>query len=135
MMFFHSFAVFAYERGNSNNVAYATFGKEGTTHAMSARMSADAEVNEKFGKQGWMLKAANTNKRYIYVDVNDGFMFNLKDDAVYVEVEYFDEGNNVFLIEYDSQTRNDRHSEYVDMHNTLKWKKHVFFLQDALFSN
>ncbi len=127
--------VFAAEAQNTDGIAYIDFGTEGEVTNLKAWMPQSPEVVEKSGQTGWKLTGSASAKRYIYVDIADSFMNKLCGESVYVEVEYFDEGNNTFLIEYDSPKRKDAHSEYVDLKNTLTWKKHTFFLQDALFNN
>ncbi len=127
--------VFAAEVQNKDGIAYISFGTEGEVTNLKAWMPQSPEVVEKSGQTGWKLTGSSAATRYIYVDIADNFMNKLCGESVYVEVEYFDEGNNTFLIEYDSPKRKDAHSEYVDLKNTLAWKKHTFFLQDALFNN
>lgn len=119
------------------NAVEAVFGTVTSTQGLKAWHDSDAVpvVVEVAGREGWQLNADKTNYGYIYIDVSDRILHDLKDTALEIEVDYYDEGNGTFLIEYDSYERTDAHTEYVDCMNSLKWKTHTFYIQDALFKN
>ena len=87
--------------------------------------------------EGWKLSTKN-KKYHIYVDVDDKLMYNLTDQAVEVEVDYYDEGQSTFVLCYDGRETyhtGEVNSEFVDLTDTKGWKTHTFFLQDAVFAN
>lgn len=93
-------------------------------------------VKEQRGREGWLLEPSKgTLNRYIYVDVDRNYLYDLKEEAVEITVDYFDEGKGTFLIEYDARDRVDQHTEIVDLTNTRQWKSYTFFIQDACFLN
>jgi len=83
---------------------------------------------------GWKLQYKGGVK-YIHVDVADHLMYNLKGEAIEIEVDYYDEGEGTFTVQYDGYERNDDDAEYVDLTDTKGWKTHTFFIQDAVFKN
>lgn len=117
--------------------ANAAFGNVTTSDNLRAWQANDTSPNAMkiSGREGWQLNPDNANYRYIYIDVSDYAFYNLRDTALEIEVDYYDEGNGTFLIEYDSYERTDAHTEYVDCLNSFEWKTHTFFIQDALFKN
>lgn len=93
-------------------------------------------VKTQRGRDGWLLDPSKgATNRYIYVDVDDNFLYDLTEEAVEITVDYFDEGTGTFLIEYDARDRVDRHTEIVDLTDTRRWKSYTFFIQDACFLN
>lgn len=87
--------------------------------------------------EGWLL-STKSKKYHIYVDIEDKLMYNLTDQAVEVEVDYYDEGQSTFVLCYDGLETYDTgevNSEFVDLTDTKGWKTHTFFLQDAVFAN
>jgi len=78
---------------------------------------------------------------YINVNVADGFMFNIDEDVI-VKVEYFDEGNGAFTIQYDSHDPTGIFDgaftscgEEIKKTNTNQWKVGEFTLKRAKFAN
>ena len=87
--------------------------------------------------EGWLLSTKN-KKHHIYVDIDDKLMYNLTDQAVEVEVDYYDEGQSTFVLCYDGRETyhtGEVNSEFVDLTDTKGWKTHTFLLQDAVFAN
>ena len=87
--------------------------------------------------EGWLL-STKSKKYHIYVDIDDKLMHNLTDQAVEVEVDYYDEGQSTVVLCYDgveTYQTGEVNSEFVDLTNTKGWKTHTFFLQDAVFAN
>lgn len=115
--------------------AYMTFGSSGERYRIKAWAPGVPAPVEKDSVSGWLLTGSNTDTRHIYLDINNMYMHRLNGETVYVDVDYYDEGYNTFLIEYDAQSGPDGYSEYVDTLDTGTWKTHRFFLQDAYFGN
>ena len=83
---------------------------------------------------GWKLQF-KTGIKYIYVDVVDNLMYDLKGEAIEIEVDYYDDGEGTFTVTYDGYEKKDDDAEYVDLTGTNSWKTHTFFIQDAVFKN
>ncbi len=84
----------------------------------------------------WQLKSANANSSYILVDIAEGFLDRINDGTyVEIEVDYFDRGEGVFSLEYDSQLKGNKETDGVYLTNSEKWKTHTFKIDDAYFGN
>lgn len=72
---------------------------------------------------------------YLYMNINDDYLYNNVSDAVEIEVEYYDEGNGQFLIQYKSQSGDYASTPVFKYGNTKNWKKHIFKIADGVFAN
>ena len=76
-----------------------------------------------------------TNTYYINFKVKNEEFLNVTDGSKYeLEVEYFDEGYGCFTLEYNSLSKALKEAEYVELNNTMQWKKHTFSLDRAIFT-
>ena len=88
------------------------------------------EIAKYDSKQG---KATNTY--YINFNVKNKEFLNVIDGSKYeLEVEYFDEGYGCFTLEYNCLNKSFKEAEYVELNNTMQWKKHTFSLDRAIFT-
>lgn len=72
---------------------------------------------------------------YIYLDVADEFLYNSDDYDVDVIVDYYDEGNGKFLLQYDAQTAAFKDGEVFQYGDSKTWKSKTFTLKDIRFAN
>lgn len=85
--------------------------------------------------QGGEPSRINTTYGYLYFDVNDNYILNGNAYNVYVTVDYFDNGSNIFWLEYDATGQTFKPSEAVGRSASNTWKKYTFYLSDAYFGN
>ncbi len=72
--------------------------------------------------------------RYAYFDVDDSFI-HAQRSAVDVTIEYFDEGNSSWWLEYDGIDLAFTDSSRVLSTDTQTWRTHTFAISDATFGN
>ncbi len=74
------------------------------TLGMTMKNSGDGltEPFEVAGRKCWRTKQSKHGGKYVYLDLDDNFMFNEEDTSLLVEIEYFDSGFGSFVLEYDS---------------------------------
>lgn len=75
------------------------------------------------------------NILYFYFDVDDKYLFDNKDQDVYVTVEYFDSGSGTMKLQYDAHSAEFKDAPEFSYKNTNTWKTHTFKLGDAKFAN
>jgi hypothetical protein len=86
------------------------------------------------GKTYWQTnKSAGTS--YFYVNVSDDYLFNSDQYNVDVAIEYYDEGNGSFLLQYDAQTAEFKDGSKFTYTDSKSWKTQTFHLSDAKFAN
>lgn len=113
---------------------WATFGERSVFKNLKAWYGPDAEDPVvSTDPLGWNLSWKKVQT--IYVDVSDSLMYDLKGEALEIEVDYYDEGEGLFTLTYDGYEKVRQDAEYVDLTDTKKWKTHTFFIQDAKFKN
>ncbi|GAB3426255.1 glycosyl hydrolase family 28-related protein [Flindersiella endophytica] len=75
---------------------------------------------------------------YFYLNVDDTFLYDNR-NRVLISVDYFDEGNGSFLLQYDSpgEELGDKfkNSPVFAYGDTKTWKTHTFGLDDAILTN
>ena len=54
------------------------------------------------GRKCWRTKQSKHGGKYVYLDLNDSFMFDEEDATLLVEIEYLDGSLGSFALEYDS---------------------------------
>jgi len=72
---------------------------------------------------------------YLYMNIDDDYLFNDNSHIVEVEVEYYDEGNGQFLIQYKSRSGDYVSTPALSYGDTKTWKKHIFRIADGQFAN
>jgi len=89
------------------------------------------------GKTYWQTSKENTVSPtiYFYMNVDDDYLLDNGDYDVEVEVEYFDQGNGLIVLQYDSATAAFKGAPAFQYGDSRTWKKHVFRLKDAKFAN
>ncbi len=69
---------------------------------------------------------------YIYLDVCNDFIHSKKNE-VWITVEYFDQGHDVWCIDYDGVDYSYSSTPDVVLQDSNEWKQHTFHLTDAYF--
>ncbi|QGQ98997.1 S-layer protein [Paenibacillus psychroresistens] len=87
------------------------------------------------GQPYWKTnKSIGTN--YLYMNADNSYVYQNADKDVVVAIEYYDEGNGSFSIQYDAQGANSfKDAQTVHYGNTLTWKTYSYKLEDAFFSD
>ena len=91
---------------------------------------------EKEGRWGWEIQPAE-GPRQFYIKIDDNFMYNLSNQPVAVEIDYFDEGTGQFGMRYGLQegVLPPFDLPYVVLNDTKQWKTHTYYLEDASMAN
>lgn len=94
------------------------------------------EFAQKDGKNG-LLRTPEGKNFFICVGVDDNFLYSEEGTAVAVTVEYYDEGNGMFTLRYDSVDRGKwaAPEDTVYMTDAKEWKKHTFYMDDCMLRN
>ena len=71
---------------------------------------------------------------YLFYDVNDDYIFG-GNNQVYITIEYFDNGNGLIGLQYDSPSTLAKLAGTITRTNTNTWKEATIFLPDAVFEN
>ena len=90
--------------------------------------------DERGGRRCRALVDAGFDPRYMYFQVDDEFI-NATRTAVDVTVDYFDEGEFNWWLEYDGVDLAFTDSDLVRQSDAGEWRTHSFLLPDALFGN
>jgi len=122
----------------------ADFGKGRADGGIKVPSSGDG-VTKEVGVEGRRCVQSAPSEhpsKYVYLDLDDSFAFDLDPQPVTVEVEYHDGGCAGFALEYDSQDPQGsvrdgafKPAGSVAIGNTGGWKKATFTLSDARFAN
>ncbi|TFE29398.1 glycosyl hydrolase family 28-related protein [Cohnella luojiensis] len=86
------------------------------------------------GKTYWQTNRAS-GISYLYMNVDDGYLYDNTDKDVLVTVEYYDQGSGSFALQYDAVSASFKDSPLFTYKNTGLWKTHTFKLSDAKFAN
>lgn len=95
-----------------------------------------AVLTSKDGREAWLLdKSQGTNKASINAVLSEQFKHTKKDGSVYeIEVDYYDSGNGLLRLYYDSYTNTKKTAETVYTNKENKWKTLKVTLDDAEFA-
>lgn len=63
------------------------------------------EPSESAGRKSCRTKQSEHGGKYVYLDLDDSFLFDEEDASLLVEIEYLDDGFGSFTLEYDSIDR------------------------------
>jgi len=129
---FSGMCVFA----NDVNVASAVFSSSvAETQNMTAGFSTGVVpvVETQKDITGWRLDASELRKANIRFDIDNDFMFNLKDENITVEISYYDDGHGGFALWYDAKGDKNQ-TRFVQLTRTNTWKTVRFNLYDAQFA-
>lgn len=125
----------------ANEVAVA-LGKKPKERGIAPRAGDNPEglaTGEQDGKGYWQTNKAADGDRtlYLYMNVDDAFLFDNKELDVEVEVEYFDQGNGTITLQYDSQEEAAafKDAPLFSYKNSGQWRTTTFLLPDAKFAN
>ncbi|GMK42227.1 hypothetical protein PCCS19_52860 [Paenibacillus sp. CCS19] len=95
---------------------------------------------ETAGKSYWRTNSAAPGDRtlYLYMNVDDGYLYDNSTQDVYLTVEYLDQGSGTIVLQYDAV--GDGASAFKDAPlfaygNSGQWKSYTFKLSDAKFAN
>lgn len=108
--------------------------------AVNLTLSDPMTVVERLGRMGRKSDIAS-NCIYFYVNVNDALMYDLPNSTpVEVTVEYYDEGEGSFELDYDSYNPWSANgvwgnAESVQLENTKTWKSYTYYLEDMKMAN
>ncbi|MFC5530581.1 glycosyl hydrolase family 28-related protein [Cohnella yongneupensis] len=124
------------------NEASITLGKKPEGRNITARAGDNPDglvTGEQDGKTYWQTNKQADGDRtlYLYMNVDDKFLFDNKDLDVEIEVEYFDQGNGTITLQYDSQEEAAafKDAALFPYKDSGKWKTTTFLLSDAKFAN
>ena len=108
--------------------------------AVNLTLSDPMTVVERLGRMGRKSDIAS-NCIYFYVNVNDALMYDLPNSTpVEVTVEYYDEGEGSFELDYDSYNPWSANgvwgnAESVQLENTKTWKSYTYYLEYMKMAN
>jgi hypothetical protein len=92
------------------------------------------------GRSYWQSNRASPapSTLYFYLNVDDTFLYDNR-NRVLISVDYFDEGNGSFLLQYDSPgeeiSDKFKNSDVFNYGDSRTWKTHTFGLDDAIMTN
>ncbi|MFD0693593.1 glycosyl hydrolase family 28-related protein [Paenibacillus sp. GCM10027628] len=114
----------------------ATPAENGIT-ARAGDYAAGLQTGTLDGKGYWATNqnAPSPQTLYFYMNVRDDFLYDNKDQTVYVTVEYYDKDNGKLGLQYDSTTAAFKNAPVFSYQNTNQWKTYTFILNDAKFAN
>ncbi|OCT12219.1 S-layer protein [Paenibacillus pectinilyticus] len=89
------------------------------------------------GKGYWRTNSAAPGDRtlYLYMNVQDAYLYDNSDQDVYVTVEYYDSDNGDLVLQYDALSDSFKSAPLFSYQNTKQWKTRTFKLTDAKFAN
>ena len=95
------------------------------------------------GRQCWRTKQSEHGGKYVYLDLDDSFLFDEEDASLLVEIHYFDGGFSSFALEYDSidPAASVREGAFkslgqsVACRNTGKWATATLQIKGGRFAN
>ncbi|MDI4646858.1 S-layer homology domain-containing protein [Cohnella hashimotonis] len=89
------------------------------------------------GKGYWKTNRGAPGDRtlYLYMNVDDAYLYDNADKDVYVTVEYLDQGSGSFVLQYDALSAAFKDSPLFTYGNSGQWKTKTFKLIDARFAN
>ncbi|MEQ4481912.1 glycoside hydrolase family 55 protein [Cohnella silvisoli] len=122
--------------GASNKVS-VTLGASSVENGISPRAGDNPDglqtgvIN---GKSYWQTKKS-AGTAYLYMNVDDGYLFDNSTQDVFVTVEYLDQGDGCIVLQYDSDSAPFKDAPLFTYKNTGEWKSYTFKLSDAKFAN
>ncbi len=127
-----------YAAENDVAVAYLTSENAECKNLEATRSKAGGGiVDSRGGLTGWSLDTSKGEAgQKIFVDLDNSFSKDVTDGTEFeITVEYYDDYNSWFTVQYDSETgvKYDNHMKYV--RNTGVWTKTSFTLTDAYFGD
>jgi len=72
---------------------------------------------------------------YLYMNIDDDYLYSNENYTVEIEVEYYDEGSGQFLIQYKSQSGDYASTPAFKYGDSKTWQKHTFRIADGVFAN
>lgn len=89
------------------------------------------------GKGYWKTNRGAPGDRtlYLYMNVDDAYLYDNADQDVYVTVEYMDQGSGSFVLQYDALSGAFKDAPLFTYGNSGQWKTKTFKLIDAKFAN
>ena len=122
------------------NVAVAVLGKQLQKSGFSTvemGETAGDSIDKRENEYGWLLNhKLGRNKAFINFAVDEKFKPKEFDGTEYeLYIEYFDEGQGFFKIEYDAVEKADKKAGLITTSNQKQWKSVAFTLTDARFQN
>lgn len=116
---------------------HISFGEIPTENGLTAR-AGDSPAGLKTGTVSgatYWETGKDLGTSYIYLDVDDAFLYNSDDYDVDVTIDYYDEGNGKFLLQYDAQSSPFKDGEVFQYGDSKTWKSKTFTLKDVRFAN
>ncbi|MGG6310430.1 glycosyl hydrolase family 28-related protein [Paenibacillus macerans] len=89
------------------------------------------------GKGFWKTRfdAPEPRTLYLYMNVDDGFLYDNADHDVYVTAEYYDAGNGHLVLQYDANGAPFKDAPLYSYGDSKQWLTQTFKLTDAKFAN
>lgn len=136
LVFMHPSFYNAYAAGDV--IAYVDYTNGVETAYMTVNNGGMATVVRN-GLSGVVADKDDSNRLYIWVNIDDSVKYNIKDDTpLDIEIKYYDEGNGRFVVSYSSHTFEGdmlNSSEIVHLTNTMQWKTVTVHLEDMKLDN
>lgn len=124
-----------------DNTAYAVLG-DGVESVNFSKVNAgtkeDPDKGERAGEKCWIMsnRLGGELLAYINFDLDKNFAENVNTGDVYeIEVDYWDQGNGYFYLEYDSHFKPMKQAEVTYLQNEEMWKTVKYTVDDAYFGN
>ena len=137
--------VLCFAKKTSSEEAFAEYVVGGNRQNIDMFQYWNGTITEKGGRPALERTPDDGSGPYIKVGVSDDFIYEPNgEQAVIISIEYFDEGNGCFTITYDgihnipygrSKTLLTNSPDIVRLENTMQWKTHEFYIDDAKFTN
>ncbi|SEU19087.1 glycosyl hydrolase family 28-related protein [Paenibacillus sp. NFR01] len=91
----------------------------------------------KDGRGYWSTNKAAAGDRtlYLYMNVDNAFLYDNADQDVYVTVDYYDEGGGSMVLQYDSLSAPFKDAPLFTYGDSKSWRSTVFKLSDAKFAD
>jgi hypothetical protein len=101
------------------------------------------EPAEAAGRKCWRTRQSEHRGKYVYLNLDDGFLFDESGVTLLIEIAYFDSGFGSFRLEYDGTSSKvpDRVSAFLPLEqsvacrNTAKWESVTLRVNGARFAN
>ncbi|QJC51491.1 S-layer protein [Paenibacillus albicereus] len=87
------------------------------------------------GGKGYWETDRTQGTVYLYMDVDDEFLYDNQSEEVYVTAEVYDEGTGKLVLQYDSDSAPFKDAPLLEYGDSGTWKSYSFKLADARFAN
>ncbi|OBZ19268.1 S-layer protein [Bacillus sp. FJAT-27264] len=119
------------------NAVHVSLGETPVEQGLSARAgdTADGLKTGTVTEVTYWETGKDLGTSYIYLDVDNDYLYDSNDYDVDVTVDYYDEGSGKFVLQYDAQTAAFKDGTVFQYGDSKTWKSHTFTLKDAKFAD